>query len=64
MGARPRTYSTREFIKILVKNGYHFLRNGKGDHFVYTNGKNTIVFNSRINKMVALRLIKENDLKV
>ena len=60
MGNRPRAYSNREF----VKNGYHFLRNGKGDHLVYTNGKNTIVFNTKINKMIALRLIKEYDLKV
>ncbi len=64
MGNRPRAYSNREFVKILVKNGYHFLRNGKGDHLVYTNGKNTIVFNTKINKMIALRLIKEYDLKV
>lgn len=61
---RPRAYSKREFVDILIKNGYHLKRKGKGDHLIYTNGEDIITITPKLNKMIALRLIKENNLKV
>ena len=58
MCTRPRAYSDREFKKILKKNNYKKIRS-KGDHFIYSNGKNNITITPKINKVVALRLIKE-----
>lgn len=34
----------------------------RGSHFMYGNGKNHITVNKDLNKMVQLRLIKENNL--
>lgn len=51
----------REFEPILKANGYHEIRS-RGSHFVYGNGKNQITVNKDLNKMVQLRLIKENNL--
>lgn len=61
---RTRSYTQREFEKILKKNQYYFLRWGKGDHRIYSNGNSTIVTKFPINKMIALRLIKKHDLTV
>ena len=51
----------REFEPILKANGYHEIRS-RGSHFIYGNGKNQITVNKDLNKMVQLRLIKENKL--
>lgn len=51
----------REFETILKVNGYHEIRS-RGSHFIYGNGKNQIAVNKDLNKMVQLRLIKENNL--
>ena len=51
----------REFELILKANGYHEIRS-RGSHFIYGNGKNQITVNKDLNKMVQLRLIKENKL--
>ena len=51
----------REFELILKANGYHEIRS-RGSHFIYGNGKNQITVNKDLNKMVQLRLIKENNL--
>ena len=57
-----KTYNSREFANVLIKNGYEYLR-CKGDHKIYTNGERKITFNWRsLNKMVARRLIKEYNL--
>ena len=57
-----RSFSSREMIKILKKNNYKYVR-GKGDHKIYSNGINSIVITvPKINKMIARRLIKENNL--
>jgi len=61
MGTRPVVYSTKEMRRILEGNGFKLSRQS-GDHFIYTDGSRTISINYRINKMVALRLIKENNL--
>lgn len=51
----------QEFEPILKANGYHEIRS-RGSHFIYGNGKNQITVNKDLNKMVQLRLIKENNL--
>ena len=51
----------REFEPILKANGYHEIRS-RGSHFIYGNGKNQITVNKDLNKMVQIRLIKENKL--
>ena len=51
----------REFEPILKANGYHEIRS-RGSHFIYGNGKNQITVNKDLNRMVQLRLIKENKL--
>ena len=51
----------REFEPILKANGYREIRS-RGSHFMYGNGKNHITVNKDLNKMVQLRLIKENNL--
>ena len=57
------TYDTRTFIKILRNNNY-IMDRYNGSHKVYTNGVNTISVPKKINKMIAIRLIKENGLAV
>ena len=57
------TYDNRRFIKILKNNNFVFDRY-TGSHKVYTNGKATISVPKKLNKMIALRLIKENGLEV
>ena len=57
------TYDNRSFIKILRKNNY-ILDRYSGSHSIYVNGKHTISVPKKLNKMIALRLIKENGLTV
>lgn len=61
--SRARTYSTRAMEKILAQNGFRFIR-CSGSHKIYKKDTQTIVINPNINKMVALRIIKENKLYV
>lgn len=61
MSTRPIVYSTKEMQRILKGNGFKLSRRS-GDHFIYTDGSRTISINYKINKMVALRIIKENNL--
>ena len=61
MSTRPIVYNTKEMQQILEGNGFK-LSMQSGDHFIYTDGNRTVSINYRINKMVALRLIKENNL--
>lgn len=52
------TYSFRDIEKILRKNGYFYIRSN-GSHRIYTNGISTAVVPHRLNKMLALRIIKQ-----
>ncbi len=61
MSTRHIVYNTKEMQQILEGNGFKLSRQS-GDHFIYTDGNRTVSINYRINKMVALRLIKENNL--
>ena len=57
-----RTWSLRAFKKLLHDNGYERVRDG--GHLIYSNGERTIsITSNKINRMVAQRLIKENNLK-
>ena len=61
-----KSYTVREFKQILINNGYTYSRQ-RGDHLVYTNGGRNIVITAKekgFNKMIARRLIKENNLIV
>lgn len=57
------TYDNRQFVKILRNNNY-ILDRQSGSHKIYTNGTSTVSVPKKINKMIALRLIKENRLEV
>lgn len=59
-----RQYTQREFIKIVVKNGFHYSRHN-GDHSIYINDKGEhISIPHRLACVIARRLIKENNLIV
>ena len=57
-----RQYTSREFIKIVKFNGFHYNR-CKGDHAIYVNDKGKhISIPGSLECVIALRLIKENNL--
>lgn len=59
-----RQYTSREFIKIVEFNGFYYNR-CKGDHAVYVNDKGRhISIPKNLESVIALRLIKENNLEV
>ena len=60
MSSRDNNIRFSDLQKLLIALGFHLRI--KGDHFIYTDGNRTVSINYRINKMVALRLIKENNL--
>lgn len=60
-----RQYTFRDFRTLLRKNGYVYQRTS-GDHIIFSNDYNTVSIpfhGKEINRMLALRLIKENKLK-
>lgn len=60
-----KEYTFRDFRALLRRNGYVFQRYS-GDHIIFSNDRNTIsvpFHGKEINRMLALRLIKENNLK-
>ena len=51
------------FVRMLEDNGYSELR-VKGGHYTFGNDKgNRITVNYNLNKMVARRIVRENDLE-
>ena len=59
-----RQYTSREFIRIVEKNGFYYSRNN-GDHSIYINDKGEhISIPHRLACVIARRLIKENNLIV
>ena len=59
-----RQYTSREFIKIVEFNGFYYNR-CKGDHAIYVNDKGRhISIPKNLERVIALRLIKENNLEV
>lgn len=60
---RVKTWNKREFERLLRRNGYRLDR-VNGSHYIYSNGEKSIAVKQKMNKMIARRLIKENDLKL
>lgn len=57
-----RQYTSREFIKIVKFNGFHYDRHS-GDHAIYINNKGRhISIPKNLESVIARRLIKENNL--
>ena len=56
--AKAYTYSFRDIEKILRKNGYSYVRSN-GSHKIFSNGAATAVVPVRLNKMLALRILKQ-----
>ena len=58
-----RQYTSREFIKIVEKNGFHYIRHS-GSHAIYVNDDGRHISIPRnLECVIARRLIKENNLK-
>jgi predicted RNA binding protein YcfA (HicA-like mRNA interferase family) len=59
-----RQYTSREFIKIVEKNGFHYRRHS-GSHAIYVNDDGRHISIPRnLECVIARRLIKENNLKI
>ena len=59
-----RQYTSREFIKIVARNGFHYDRHN-GDHAIYVNNNgNHISVPKKLKCVIARRLIKENNLNI
>ena len=59
-----RQYTQREFIKIVEWNGFHYSR-CNGSHAIYVNYEGRhISIPHNLESVIALRLIKENNLNV
>lgn len=62
---KARNFSSREFNRILMQNGFHLVRK-KGDHYIFKRGRDTVTTtngSAGINMMVARRLIKTYNLE-
>lgn len=58
-----RQYTHREFVKILIANGFHYNRHS-GDHAIYLNDAGRhISIPMKLESVIARRLIKENNLE-
>ena len=59
-----RQYTQRAFIKIVKKSGFHYNR-CNGSHAIYVNnGGRHISIPHNLESVIALRLIKENNLDI
>lgn len=58
---KTKEFSSQEFIRILLDNGFEYA-SCKGDHKKFRRGRESVVINKKLNKMVARRLIKEHRL--
>ena len=59
-----RQYTSREFVRIVKKNGFYYSRH-KGDHSIYVNDRGEhISIPHKLACVIARRLIKENNLIV
>lgn len=59
-----KQYPSREFIKIVEFNGFYYNRHN-GGHTIYVNDKGRhISIPKNLESVIALRLIKENNLEV
>ena len=64
INTKNKQLNSREFAKILRKNGFVYVGNGKGSHMHYRRGNDLIVLPARsCNRMWARRMIKEFNLE-
>lgn len=58
-----RQYTSREFVKIVEKNGFQYKRHS-GSHAIYmdVNGRHMSIPKKNLECVIARRLIKENNL--
>ena len=59
---RTKDFTTREFHRILINNGFEMVRQ-RGSHHIFKRGSEEIVTNNNINKLVCRRLIKNYNLE-
>ena len=61
---RAKEYTNRDLERLLKANGFNLDRQ-KGDHNIWTNGNKTVSITAGrpINRMLARRIVKENNLK-
>lgn len=59
---KTKAFSTQEMVRILLDNGFEYV-SCKGDHKKFRRGRETVVVNKDINKMVCRRLLKTHHLK-
>lgn len=59
-----RQYTKREFVRIVLKNGFFYDRHS-GDHAIYVNNNGRhISIPQRLESVIARRLIRENNLEL
>lgn len=58
---KRKNYTSRTFKRLLLDNGFCYNRT-RGSHDIYIRNGVTIAVPLKLNAMIALRLIKENDL--
>lgn len=59
-----KQYTQREFIKLVVSNGFYYDRHN-GDHAIYLNNEGRhISIPYHLECVIARRLIKENNLQI
>lgn len=57
-----RTFTSRELVQLLTAKGFKYARSS-GDHDIYKKGDKTVAVNvGEVNRMLARRIIKENNL--
>lgn len=56
-----RQYTQKEFIKVVKKNGFRYERHS-GSHAIYTRNGRHISIPHKLECVIAIRLIKENNL--
>lgn len=59
-----KQYTQKEFIKIVERNGFQYVRH-RGSHAIYMNNEGRhISIPKNLECVIALRLIKENNLNI
>lgn len=59
---KTKAFSTQEMVRILLDNGFEYV-SCKGDHKKFRRGRETVVVNKDVNKMVCRRILKTYNLK-
>ena len=59
---KTKAFSTQEMVRILLDNGFEYV-SCKGDHKKFRRGREMVVVNKDVNKMVCRRILKTYNLK-